>query len=120
VEVINGEISRRPDFDIHSLSDYSQMKEMLAMEVVSAETNAEMLATVPHQNIEDMAVVYCFVLNSDEVRASILVDNQLLQSMSVTPEQLHADTMENALKIKPVEIKGMGDAEENPWMEDVM
>ena len=78
VEVINGEISRRPDFDIHSLSDYSQMKEMLAMEVVSAETNAEMLATLPHQNIEDMAVVYRFVLNSDEVRASILMDTHII------------------------------------------
>jgi len=62
----------------HSLSDYSQMKEMLAMEVVSAETNAEMLATVPHQNIEDMAVVYRFVLNSDEVRASILMDTHII------------------------------------------
>ena len=27
--------------------------------------------------------------------------------MGVTPEQLHADAMENAPKIKPVEIKGM-------------
>ena len=66
VEVINSGISQRPDFDINSLSDYSQMKEKLAMEVVSAETNAEMLATVHHQNIEDMAVVYRFVLNSDD------------------------------------------------------
>ena len=110
VEVINSGISQRPDFDINSLSDYSQMKEKLAMEVVSAETNAEMLATVPHQNIEDMAVVYRFVLNSDdEGRASILVTNQLLQSMGVTPEQLHADAMENAPQIKPVEIKGMSE-----------
>ena len=110
VEVINNGINQRPDFDINSLSDYSQMKSKLAMEVVSAETNAEMLATVPHQNIEDMAVVYRFVLNSDdEGRASILVTNQLLDSMGVTPEQLHADAMENAPVIKPVEIKGMSE-----------
>ena len=32
------------------------MKEKLAMEVVSAEANKEMLETVPHQNMEDMAV----------------------------------------------------------------
>ena len=67
------------------------MKEKLAMEVVSAEANKEMLETVPHQNMEDMAVVYRFVLNSDdEGRASILVTNQLLANMGVTPEQLHA------------------------------
>lgn len=110
VEVVNSGITQRPDFDIDSLSVYSQMKEKLAMEVVSAEANKEMLETVPHQNMEDMAVVYRFVLNSDdEGRASILVTNQLLESMGVTPEQLHADAMENAPQIKPVEIKGMSE-----------
>ena len=110
VDVVTNGITQRPDFDINSLSDYSQMKEKLAMEVVSAEANKEMLETVPHQNIEDMAVVYRLVLNSDdEGRASILVTNQLIESMGVTPEQLHADAMENAPQIKPVEIKGMSE-----------
>ena len=64
----------------------------------------------PHQNMEDMAVVYRFVLSSDDDgRASILVTNQLLENMGVTPEQLHADAMENAPQIKPVEIKGMSE-----------
>ena len=86
VDVINNGINQRPDFDIESLSDYSQMKEKLAMEVVSAEANKEMLETVPHQNMEDMAVVYRFVLSSDDDgRASILVTNQLLENMGVTP-----------------------------------
>lgn len=49
VDVINNGINQRPEFDINSLSDYSQMKEKLAMEVVSAEANKEMLETVPHQ-----------------------------------------------------------------------
>ena len=80
------------------------------MEVVPAEANKEMLETVPHQNIEDMAVVYRFVLSSDDDgRASILVTNQLLENMGVTPEQLHADAMENAPQIKHVEIKGMSE-----------
>ena len=110
VDVVTNGISQRPDFDIDSLSDYSQMKEKLAMEVVSAEANKEMLETVPHQNMEDMAVVYRFVLSSDDDgRASILVTNQLLENMGVTPEQLHADAMENAPQIKPVEIKGMSE-----------
>ena len=110
VEVINNGINQRPDFDIDSLTDYSKMKETLAMEVVSAEANQEMLATVPHQNMEDMAVVYRFVLNSDdEGRASILVTNQMLETMGVTPEQLHADALENAPQIRPAEIKGMSE-----------
>lgn len=110
IETIDHGINERPDFDIDSFTDYSQMKEKLAMEVVSAETNKEMLENVPHRNMEDMAIVYRFVLDSSEQgRASILVSNQLLESMGVTPEQLHADAMEIAPQLKPAEIRGMSE-----------
>ncbi len=110
VEVINNGITQRPDIDVATLTDYSVMKEKLAMEVVSTEANKEMLETVPHQDIEDMAVVYRFVLSSDDDgRASILVTNQMIESMGVTPEQLHVDALENAPHIKPAEIKGMSE-----------
>ena len=110
VETIDRGIEQRPDIDVAALTDYSQMKEKLAMEVVSAEANKEMLENVPHQNMEDMAVVYRFILSSDdEGRASVLVTNQILENMGVTPEQLHADAMENAPQIKPAEIKGMSE-----------
>lgn len=108
MEVIENGMDARPDFNIDDLTDYSKMKETLAMEVVSAETNKEMLETVPHKMMEDMAVVYRFVLSSDEDgRASVLVTNQMIENMGITAEQLHADAMENAPQIKPAEIKGM-------------
>lgn len=110
VDLINQGINERPDFDIDSLSDYSQMKEKLAMEVVSAEANKEMLETVPHKMMEDMAVVYRFVLNSDEDgRSSVLVTNKMLENYGITADELHADAMEIAPQIKPVEIKGMSE-----------
>lgn len=108
MEVIENGINERPDFNIDDLTDYSKMKEKLAMEVVSAETNKDMLETVPHKMMEDMAVVYRFVLSSDEDgRASVLVTNQMLENMGITAEQLHEDAMENAPQLKPAEIKGM-------------
>lgn len=110
VDLINQGINERPDFDIDSLSDYSQMKEKLAMEVVSAEANKEMLESVPHKMLEDMAIVYRFVLNSDEDgRSSVLVTNKMLENYGITAEQLHADALEIAPQIKPVEIKGMSE-----------
>lgn len=110
-EMISNGINEPPGFDLESLGDYSRMKEKLAMEVVSSETNKEMLKTVPHKNIEDMALVYRFVMDSEETggRASILVTNRMIDSMGVTPEQLHADAMENAPRIRPVEIKGLSE-----------
>lgn len=108
MDVIENGIQDKPNFNIEDITDYSKMKQTLAMEVVSAEANKEMLETVPHKMMEDMAVVYRFVLSSDEDgRASVLVTNQMLETMGVTPEQLHADAMEIAPQLKPVEIKGM-------------
>ena len=110
IDVIENGIEQRPEVDVAALTDYSQMKDKLVMEVVSAESNAEMLENVPHQNMEDMAVVYRFVLDSNEDgRASILVTNQLIEAMGITPEQLHADAMENAPELKPAVIKGMSE-----------
>ena len=107
-EFVRNGITQRPDFDIDSFCDYSKMKEKLALELVSAERNMELLATVPHQMLEDMAVVCRFVVSSDnEGRASILVTNQMLESMGVTPEQLFEDARVIAPTNKPAEIKGM-------------
>ncbi|MBR6004013.1 MAG: hypothetical protein IK068_04750, partial [Lachnospiraceae bacterium] len=110
VDIINQGINERPDIDIDSLSDYSKMKEKLAIEVVSAEANKEMLESVPHKDLEDMAIVYRFVLSSgDDGRQSVVVTNQMLENFGITAEQLHADAMEIAPQLKPVEIKGMSE-----------
>ena len=95
-----------PQVDLESLSDYEQMKSKLSMEVVSAEKNAELLESVPHERMEDMAVVYRFVLDqTDSGNGTILVTNQLLDQYGITKEQLRADAMENAPEIRPSEIK---------------
>lgn len=108
IDVIENGLENKPDIDTGTLTDYSQMKDKLAMEVVSSKTNAEMLEKIPHENIEDMAVVYRFILQSnDDGRASILVTNQMLDTMNITHEQLRQDALENAPKIKPLVISGM-------------
>jgi len=107
---IEDHLSNMPTFDVQSLTDYEQMKDKISMEVVAADRNADLLAKVPHQEMEDMAVVYRFVVESDEAgRATILVTNELLNKMGVTPEQLHADALENAPELRPVVIKGMSE-----------
>lgn len=103
-------ITESKSFDIDKVNDYDQMKQTLSMEVVSAERNADMLEKVPHKNIEDMAVVYRFVLDaSDEGRASILVTNQLLDSYGITADQLHEDAMTIAPELRPAVIKTMSE-----------
>ena len=107
---VEAHIGDMPSFDVQMLMDYEQMKDKLCMEVVAADRNADLLAKIPHQEMEDMAVVYRFVVDSNEDgRATLLVTNDILDRMGVTPEQLHADALENAPELRPAVIKGMSE-----------
>lgn len=107
--IMNG-LENMPVIDATELVNYEIMKEKLSIEVISAEANAELLTKVPHENMEDMAVVYRFVLESNEDgRASILVTNDMIDRMGVTHEQLRADALENAPEIRPAVIQGMNE-----------
>ncbi len=107
--IMNG-LENMPVIDASELVNYETMKEKLSIEVISAEANVELLTKVPHENMEDMAVVYRFVLESNEDgRASILVTNDMIDRMGVTHEQLRADALENAPEIRPAVIQGMNE-----------
>lgn len=97
-----------PEVDVSQLTSYEAMKNTLSVEVINAETNAELLSKIPHEQMEDMAVVYRFVVASDENgRSSILVTNNMIDMMGVSKEQLKEDALENAPKIRPAVIQGM-------------
>ena len=109
-DMAEGSFRDQPDFDIAAFSDYSRMKNTLAMEVVSAERNAALLETVPHKDMEDMAVVYRFVVgDTPGGTGTILVTNQMLDNYGITAEQLHEDAMRNAPEIRPMVIEGMAE-----------
>ncbi|MDD6480901.1 MAG: DUF5688 family protein [Lachnospiraceae bacterium] len=99
-----------PSVDVAELTSYEAMKDKLSIEVISAEANADLLDKIPHENMEDMAVVYRFVLESNEIgRSSILVTNDMIERMGVTHDQLKADALENAPEIRPAVIHGMSE-----------
>lgn len=103
-------IKNTPAIDVTEITNYESMKDKLAMEVVSADRNADMLEKVPHEILEDMAVVYRLILDQDsDGRSSILVTNNLMEQFGIAHEQLHEDAMINAPEIRPSEIRGMSE-----------
>ena len=109
-EVAENALSNKPDFNLDVIKDYDQMKDKLAIEVVSAERNKDLLETVPHKNIEDMAVVYRFVLGDSQAGVgTILVNNQMLDNYGISAQQLHEDAIRNAPEIRPLVIEGMAE-----------
>ncbi len=94
--------------NVDSLLDYDQMKKNLSMCVVSADRNAKMLDKVPHEKMEDMAVVYRFIVDKrEDGNSTVLVTNALLKQFDITHDQLRKDALEIAPEIRPAEIKGM-------------
>jgi hypothetical protein len=99
-----------PQIDITAITNYEQMKSKLSMEVVSADRNADLLQNVPHEKMEDMAVVYRLMLGQmDEGSGTVLVTDQLMERFGITHEQLRQDALENAPEIRPSEIRGMSE-----------
>lgn len=99
-----------PQFDKRELMDYEAMKQHLTVQLVGKDSNAEMLKTVPHQDMEDMAVVYRFALQqTEDGTASILVNNRMMESYGITQEQLHTDAVENAAMNYPATIRNMNE-----------
>lgn len=75
---------------------YDSMKDKLFLTVVNADKNQKMLDSVPHQRIEDLAVLYrCMVHSSGSQTGSILVNNKLLDGWGISKETLHEQALQN-------------------------
>lgn len=108
VAVISNATAQAPNIDVDRLMDYDQLKETLSIQVVPTASNAEMLENIPHKEMEDLSMVYRFVVGQDESgMQTILVTNKLLEQYGISEDQLHADAMENAPVFKPVQIRSM-------------
>lgn len=108
--LVTDNIQDIPQLNGEMFHDYEKLRPLLNLQVVSTETNAEMLRDIPHQEMEDLSVVYRFVLQSDEQGTqSILITNHLLDVYGITAEQLHNDALKAAPINSPIEIAGMNE-----------
>lgn len=116
VRTIADDIENEPQFDLSVFDDYKKVKSRLSMQIVSAERNAELLDNVPHERIEDMAVVYRVLVTQPGTgngTATTLVTNAMLKKYGITDSQLKKDAMRIAPSIKPVKIRDMSETIDN-------
>ena len=68
---------------------YEQAKEMLFPELIPQKGNEAMLSTVPHEKVEDMAVVFRLDLHSESgMMMSTRVNQAILDGFGVTADQI--------------------------------
>ena len=99
-----------PAVDIQSITNYETARNLLCFEVVGTEQNADMLANIPHTDMENMSMVYRLQLDSNaQGTSTILITNAMIEQYGITKDQLHADAMENAPEIRPASFKTMAE-----------
>ena len=73
---------------------YEQAKEMLFPELIPQKGNEAMLSTVPHEKVEDMAVVFRLDLHSESgMMMSTRVNQAILDGFGVTADQIKQDAL---------------------------
>lgn len=99
-----------PEMFMDQLKDYDMVKPHLLMEIVGKEANAEKLQSVPHTDMEDMAVTYRILMDrSEDGQATIPITNKLIDHYGITVEQLHEDAIACSEKIAPLSILNMNE-----------
>lgn len=87
---------------------YEQAKEMLFPELIPQKGNEAVLSTVPHEKVEDMAVVFCLDLHSESgMMMSTRVNRAILDGFGVTADQIKQDALENAPHTHPASLRSM-------------
>ena len=97
-----------PQMEYSVFSDYEAAKDRLVIRVTNKETNADVLAGMPHKEVEDLAITYHVLVNQDQNGiASAPVTDDLLRHYGVTAEQLHEDAIANSQRMLPAQLDSM-------------
>ena len=97
---------RVPFGDLSWTADYGKAREQLFIRVSSADRNPRIQNEVPCTRMEDLLITYHLRIPGNEaLNSSITVSNEMLNRYGILKETLHADAMENSMRILPPVIR---------------
>ena len=84
-------------FPISMLTDFSKVKPLIKMKLINYQENSDLLETVPHIKILDLAVVFMIVLKAPEKcqLGTILIHNKYLDYWDLNEDSLYKTAKEN-------------------------
>lgn len=91
--------------------EYDNVRERVSCKLVSFELNRGLLKKVPYVRYLDLAVVFCYLMEHQDLGSgTILIYNSHLDMWRVTKEELYRQARENTLRLVPWEFYSMQEA----------
>ena len=88
--------------------DFEYVKDHVVMVAVNREKNEDLLRNVPHQNFEDLAIIYKVVVgNVKSDLATITIYNQHMSFWGASSAELHELAMKNTKELLPIKVMTM-------------
>lgn len=96
------------NMDLSFFTDYNKVKYHIIYKLIHFEQNQELLKDVPHFRFLDLAIVFCcFIPNTPNGNATILIHNHHLSFWDITAEALYELAKKNTPILLPYELKSM-------------
>lgn len=90
------EENRREWIDVGCFYNYEKIKSRIIYKLIDADWNSEMLTNVPYVQWNDLAIVFCYLLNQEDFeQATILIRNEHMKMWSVDVDELYERAKEN-------------------------
>ncbi len=103
-------LSKIPEISVETFSSYEEMKGKLIMQAIPIKGNEEMLINTPHHQMEDIAIIYRFVMGENERGTmSAVVTNDMMAKYGISPDELRADAAQAMKYEHPYEIRPLFD-----------
>lgn len=107
IKVYNDSITHNQFLDRFSL-DYKDIKEKIIYRVISYNKNIQLLETIPHEKLIDLAVVYyCVIDQEEDTLKSVIISNEILDKWSITYQELKQNSKINTERLFPSIINEM-------------
>ena len=105
--------------DTEGLKNYEQARSQMFVELIPKNGNEELLANVPHREMEDLAAIVRVDLgNANEMHATAFVTNALAEQYGISGEQLLKEAIENATHSYPAMLDSLSNVLGIPEMAD--
>ena len=94
--------------------DFEYVRDKIVISVVNTAKCANLLEHMPHQDVEDLSLIYKVIVKAHDQRtASITIRNEHLLLWGVTKEKIHEIAMKNSKEVRPACVKTISQAVEN-------